>query len=94
MVKLGVRLKELRLKNRITQKQLADRLGLAHSAISAYESGDRYPTYDTLITLSRIYHVSVDYLLGVESKWNIDVSGLSQEEIKLVSQLVEMLRKK
>ena len=94
MVKLGKRLKELRLEGKMTQKQIADRLGLAISAVSAYESGDRYPTYDTLITLARIYHVSTDYLLGISSRREIDVTGLDEEEILFVSQLVELLRKK
>ncbi len=94
MVKLGKRLKELHLERKMTQKQIADRLGLAISAVSAYESGDRYPTYDTLITLARIYHVSTDYLLGISSRREIDVTGLDEEEILFVSQLVELLRKK
>ena len=94
MVKIGQRLKDLRIERKMTQKQLADRLGLATSAISSYESGDRYPTLDTLAALARIYHVSTDYLLGLESRRYIDVTGLSEEEILVVSQMVHILREK
>lgn len=94
MVKIGQRLKDLRIERKMTQKQLADRLGLAISAISSYESGDRYPTLDTLAALARIYHVSTDYLLGLESRRDIDVTGLSEEEILVVSQMVHILREK
>ena len=63
---LGEKLKQLRLEKNLTQKQLADRLGVAISAISSYESDTRCPTFDTLIKYARIFHVSTDYLLGLE----------------------------
>ena len=43
---LGEKLKQLRLEKNLTQKQLADRLGVAISAISSYESDTRCPTFD------------------------------------------------
>lgn len=94
MVNMGEKLKSLRIEKKLTQKQIADRIGLAISAVSSYESGSRYPSYDALIKLSRIYHVSTDYLLGITDKRNIDVSGLNDAEIELVSQLVETIRNK
>lgn len=93
MVYMGEKLKSLRLEKKYTQKQISERIGLAISAVSSYESGARYPSYDVLVKLSRIYHVSTDYLLGVTSQRTIDVSALDDEEIELVSQLVEQFRK-
>ena len=94
MVNMGDKLRSLRIEKKLTQKQVADRIGLAISAVSSYESGSRYPSYDALIKLARIFHVSTDYLLGMTDKRNIDVTGLSDDEIEVVSQLVEMLRRK
>ena len=91
---MGEKLKSLRLEKILTQKQIADRIGLAISAVSSYESGSRYPSYDVLVKLSRIFHVSTDYLLGITDKRNVDVTGLNDSEIELVSQLVDMLRNK
>lgn len=91
---MGEKLRSLRTEKKLTQKQVADRIGLAISAVSSYESGSRYPSYDALIKLARIFHVSTDYLLGMTDKRNIDVTGLSDDEIEVVSQLVEMLRRK
>lgn len=91
---MGDKLKSLRIEKNLTQKQIADRIGLAISAVSSYESGTRYPTYETLIKFARIFHVSTDYLLGITDKRNIDVSGLSDNEIELISQLVDTLRSK
>lgn len=93
MVNMGDKLRSLRIEKNLTQKQVADRIGLAISAVSSYESGSRYPTYDTLIKLARIFHVSTDYLLGIADKRNIDVTGLDDEDVGLISQLVDKLRK-
>lgn len=93
MVNMGEKLRSLRIENNLTQKQVADRIGLAISAVSSYESGSRYPTYDTLIKLARMFHVSTDYLLGIADKRNIDVTGLDDEDVGLISQLVDKLRK-
>lgn len=93
MVSMGDKLRSLRIEKNLTQKQVADRIGLAISAVSSYESGSRYPTYDTLIKLARMFHVSTDYLLGIADKRNIDVTGLNDEDVGLISQLVDKLRK-
>ena len=90
---MGEKLYSLRTEKKLTQKQLADRIGLAISAVSSYESGSRYPSFETLIKLARIFHVSTDYLLGLTERRSIDVTGLTDEEIELVSQLVDKLRK-
>lgn len=94
LVNMGEKLKSLRIEKNLTQKQVADRIGLAISAVSSYESGTRYPSYDVLVKLARIFHVSTDYLLGITNTRNIDVTGLSDNEIELVSQLVDTLRNK
>ena len=94
MVNMGEKLKSLRLEKKLTQKQIADRIGLAISAVSSYESGTRYPSFEVLIKLSRIFHVSTDYLLGITEQRVIDVTGLDDNEVELVLQLVDMLRKK
>lgn len=94
MVNMGDKLHSLRTEMKLTQKQVADRIGLAISAVSSYESGTRYPSYETLVKLSRMFHVSTDYLLGLTEKRSIDVTGLDEAEVELISQLVDKLRKK
>ena len=91
---MGEKLKSLRVENKLTQKQIAERIGLAISAVSSYEAGTRYPSYESLVKLSRIFHVSTDYLLGVTLTRNIDVTGLNDNEIETIAHLVDMLRQK
>lgn len=93
MVNFGNRLKSLRTMRRLTQKQLADQAGVAISAISSYESGNRYPSYDVLISLSRIFHVSTDYLLGIDKHEKIDISDLNEEEVDVITHMINVLRK-
>ena len=91
MIDFGNQLKTLRLRNNFTQEQLADHLGLTKSVISAYETGLRMPSYDTLISISRIFKVSTDYLLGLEKKQEIDLSGLTDEEISAIKNLIRAM---
>ncbi|MFR2137415.1 MAG: helix-turn-helix domain-containing protein [Pseudoruminococcus massiliensis] len=88
----GNRLKTLRIKKKLTQQQLADLLGLTKSVISAYENGLRYPAYDVLIKIARIFKVSTDFLLGVEIKREIDTSGLTDEQVEALIVLIDTIR--
>ncbi len=89
---MGKKLKALRLEKNFTQKQIAERIGLATSAVSSYESGMRYPSYDVLVKLARIFHVSTDYLLGMTNTRNIDVTGLTEDEIELIVRLTDIFK--
>jgi len=93
MVDFGNRLKTLRMKENMTQQQLARKLGLTKSVISAYETGLRQPSYDVLIHIAKIYNVSTDYLLGIENKKGLDLSGLSQEETTALLNLINVMKK-
>ena len=90
----GERLRELRKGKGLTQQQLADRLSVAKSIVSYYESGDRFPSYDVLIRIAGLFHVTTDYLLGLERKRVIDVSGLSESEIAAVMNIVDIIQHK
>lgn len=92
MVDFGNRLRTLRLKANMTQGQLAKKLNLTKSVISAYETDLRLPSYDVLIHIAKIYGVSTDFLLGVERKQEIDLSGLTQEEIEALLNLIRAMR--
>lgn len=90
----GVKLKSLRTSQKLTQQQLADRIGVAKSVVSYYESGDRYPSYDVLVKIARIFHTTTDYLLDVSKDCVIDVTGLSDEDIAVIRTVTEALKDK
>ena len=92
MVDFGNKLKTLRTQNNYTQEQLAKRLSLTKSVISAYETGLRMPSYETLIAISRIFKVTTDYLLGLERNQEIDLSGLTENEISALLNLIKAMK--
>lgn len=60
---LGNRIRELRKKRGLTQKQLAQKLNVSEQAIAGYEQNARRPNPDMLKDLANFFGVSVDYLL-------------------------------
>jgi len=78
----------------MTQQQLADRIGVAKSVVSYYESGDRFPSYDVLIKIARTFHVTTDYLFDIERRRVVDVTDLSEEDIAVVIAVAAALKKK
>ena len=59
----GERLREARQENRLTQDDLAEKLGVTISCISHYESGRRTPNVNMIVTLSEFLKVSLDNLI-------------------------------
>lgn len=58
-------IRNLRLDNDLTQKQIAEILNVAQNTYSQYEIGETNYPIDVLITLAKFYNTSVDYLLGL-----------------------------
>ena len=94
MVDFGQKLRNLRLAAGMTQAELAQRLNITKAVISYYELHERCPSPEVLIKLASIFHVSTDYLLGISNRKMIDVSDLSEEEVRLLLSLIVILRKK
>lgn len=65
--KFPERLRELRLKEGLTQSELASKCGLRQSNISAWEIGIKAPLPFGLIALAKYFKVSIDYLVGLDS---------------------------
>lgn len=62
---LAKRLKELRIENNYSQKEIADMIGIAQVTYSHYELGKRSVSIQNLVKIAKIYNVSTDYLLGL-----------------------------
>lgn len=85
------KIKELRFESNISQKVLAEKLGLSQSCVTKLENGLREPTGSTLIAFSKFFNVSVDYLVGLEEDSPATVSikslapALSEDEKELLN---------
>lgn len=76
---ISYRLKQLRKSKGLSQKQIANYLGITPTAYCYYEQGKRHPDTNTIVKLSNFYNVSTDYIIGkttisAELPQNIDIS--------------------
>ena len=67
-MKFPTRLKELRLANGLTQKDLGKAIEVGRTTISEYESGKIVPKQEGLLKIANHFNVSVDYLTGVSNE--------------------------
>ncbi len=94
---LPERLREQRKNAGLSQRSVARLLHVSPSLISSYESGERTPSVDVLLSISYLYKCSTDYLLGKDarelSETELDVSGLAEEQVKILRDLVSAMKK-
>ena len=67
------RLKDLRIDSDLTQKELADKLGISQQTLSDYEKGKYDLPNDLLIKYADYFNVSVDYILGRTNNRSINM---------------------
>ena len=58
-----MRLKELRESKGLTQKEVAEIIGYSEISYARYENGKREPSLNTLLTMSKYFNVSINYLI-------------------------------
>ena len=92
---LSKRLKELRISNGLTQRELGELVNVTKVSICCYENGTRVPTLDTLTKLGKVLDVDVDYLLGYDNPVkpkgkNKKVTSMAEEEIEFIKGLREI----
>lgn len=76
-----IRLKELRLKKKLSQSDIANLLEVTQQAYANYERGAREADYKTLMILADFFDVSIDYLLGREVKESKQVVDVKSETL-------------
>lgn len=89
---MGTKIKDLREKAGMTQTELADKLGLSKSVISAYEKGIRNPSFKILPLLAQTFNVTELYFFE-KGEWQshpvtVDISDLNIEQQRIIISLV------
>ena len=82
------RIKSLREQNGMTQSALAKKLNVTRSAVNSWEMGISVPSTTILVDLARLFHVSTDFLLGVQGTATLDISLLTEEEVLILNRLI------
>ncbi|USF26773.1 hypothetical protein N510_001705 [Firmicutes bacterium ASF500] len=68
MLKLSERLYSLRKERKLTQDSVAKELGISMKSYCRYEKNEREPTASLLVEMAMLYHVSLDYLVGLKDE--------------------------
>ena len=92
-------LKELRIAKGISQKEIADYLGVSVAAYSLYERGNREPNIATLKKIADYYNISIDYLLDLDNSINtlaahFDGTEYTEDELTEIRQFAEFVKNK
>lgn len=86
---IGQRIAQERKKLQLSQVGLATRLDVSRQAISKWESDAAIPEIDKIISLSRLFGVSVGWLLGVEDPGAPQEAALSEDQFRILEELVK-----
>ena len=79
-MKIGKKLRELRIEQNLTQNEVAILTGIKRLSIAAYELNEQLPPVDKLIQLAKLYKVSLDYLCGLD---NSEIRNTRNEKSKI-----------
>lgn len=79
----------LRKRNKLSQQELADKVGVARSSIGMYETGKREPDFETLEIFADYFNVNMDTLLGKASDNNEKPAPIAESELD--NALIKML---
>ena len=88
------KMRQLRKKRHLSQRQLAEKLGIAKSTVSKFENDITYPSADILLEMCIIFDIKADYLLGLDNKDWISVDGLNKADKEAIQNMVNSLKNK
>jgi len=93
MFDFGMRIQQLRMARNMSQEALGKRLERSKSVICGYENNLRIPPLDVLTKLAVIFNVSLDYLVGIDKNEMVSVEGLSNEQKKIIYDMVSEFKR-
>lgn len=85
---IGDTIRSLREQAGYSQAGLAKKLGVTRSSVNAWESGLSAPTAVYIIELSKLFHVSSDFVLGLDNTMQLNLSEFSEEEVRILYSLI------
>lgn len=90
----GKRIAQIRHSRGMTQAELGKLVNVEWATISMYERGERTPSMETIMSLSRALHVSADYLMKGKEAQVLNCSELDEREYLVLSELVSVMSEK
>lgn len=90
---IGDTIRALRERAGYSQAELSRKLSVTRSSVNAWESGLSAPTAAYIIELAKLFHVSSDFILGLDTSKQINLSGLTEQEIHILYSLLDYFDK-
>lgn len=90
----GERIKELRTSLGLNQVEFAKKLNITKQSVSNWENGNIQPSIDMLTRIAVRFHVTSDYLLGLDGMKTIDITGLTETQAAHIRAIVDDIRLK
>lgn len=90
----GDSIKNLRLSRNLSQIQLADALSVSKQTVSNWENNNILPSIEMLVKISLYFSVSTDYLLELNDRKYIEVTGLSDIHLAHIQQIINDIQGK
>ena len=87
-------IKSLRVSHNISQVQLASELHVSKQTISNWENNNILPSIEMLVKIVAFFSVSTDYLLELDQRKYIEVSGLTDQKLAHIQQIISDICKK
>ena len=91
---LSEKLREVRLSRGMSQVELAKQLGVTKQSVSNWENDKIQPSVDMLVKIAQCLSVSTDYLLELDTKTYIEVTGLTSREISHIQMIINDIKKR
>lgn len=85
---LNENIRQLRMARNLSQVDLAKALGVTKQSVSNWENNNIQPSIDMLVHLAKFFSVSTDYLLGLEQRKYIEISGLTDPQMAHISAII------
>ena len=85
---LGQRIAAERKKLGLSQEALGEKMGVSRQAISKWESDGAVPEIDKLIAMSKLFSVSLGWLLGVEEEAAAPTPGFTDDQLELIRRMI------
>lgn len=89
---LNENVRKMRMARRMSQVELARKLGVTKQSVSNWENDNIQPSIEMLVKIAECLNASTDYLLGLSARKTVDVDGLTDTQIAHIQMLVDDLR--
>lgn len=85
----GDRIKTLRTSHNLSQVQLAEQLNVSKQTVSNWENNNILPSVEMLVKIALFFSVSTDYLLELDHRSYIEISGLTDSQLAHIQQIIQ-----